>query len=145
MNKYEILIEKYPNEVNKLINKLYKEKFPQKKEKKTIFKFMLVGKTYDSDIFVNNYIDLITDISNIHPYEMFEKTRMKRFISKTNNLKQSHMIKDNFYVSTHSSTKIKIKHIEDICKFLDLNLTRLHLSPNYESNYIGKDLPMNVQ
>ena len=35
MDKIKILLEYYPDEVNEVINKLYKEKFPQKKEKKT--------------------------------------------------------------------------------------------------------------
>ena len=35
MNKLEKLIEKYPNEINEIIDRLYDEKFP-KKNKKTM-------------------------------------------------------------------------------------------------------------
>jgi hypothetical protein len=36
-----------------------------------------------------------------------------------------------FYVSTYSSTEIKIKHIQDLCEFLDIPLSLEYPKPNY--------------
>ena len=126
MDKIKILLEYYPDEVNEVINKLYKEKFPLKKEKKKIFKFRSMGKNYNSEIFTKNYVEFIKDISNIHPYEMFENSVVKFYISKTyEGMKQSHKIKDDFYVTGYSSTDRKITHIKELCGFLDINLKEI--------------------
>ena len=83
MDKFKTLLENYPDEVNEIINKLYYNKFPNKRDKKTIFKFKAMGKKYDSNIFTKNYIEFMKDISNIHPYEMFNNSVVKCYISKT--------------------------------------------------------------
>ena len=61
-NKLDILIKKYPDEVNAVISKLYNDKFPRK-DKKRIFKFKVLGKEYNSDVFTRNYVDFIKDIA----------------------------------------------------------------------------------
>ena len=126
MDKLKTLSENYPNGLNEVINKLYKEKYPIKKEKKKIFKFRSMGKNYDSDVFTKNYIEFIKDISNIHPYEMFEKSVVKCYISKTyEGMKQSHKIKDNFFITGYSSTDRKIIHIKELCGLLEINLKEI--------------------
>ena len=93
MNKLEKLIEKYPNEINEIIDRIYDEKFP-KKNKKTIFKFKTLGKVYSDDVFTKNYVNFIKDISQIHPYEMFKNTLIKSYISKSpDGMEQIHKIK----------------------------------------------------
>lgn len=126
MEKLQQLIDKCPNELYELVEKLYNEKFPKKKNSKTIFKFKVLGKKYDSNIVTKNYVSFIKDIFKIHPYEMFEKCIHEYYISKDgNSFKQSHKIGDNFYITGYSSTEVKIKHIMSICDFLGINLELL--------------------
>jgi hypothetical protein len=126
MDKFKTLLENYPDEVNEIINKLYYNKFPNKRDKKTIFKFKVMGKNYDSDIFTKNYIEFIKDISNIHPYEMFNNSVVKGYISKTyEGMKQSHKIKDDFYITGYSPTNRKINHIKKLCDLLEINLKEI--------------------
>jgi hypothetical protein len=126
MEKLKQLLEIYPDEVNTLIENLYKTKFPKKKNKKTIFPFKVFGKVYANKVFTKNYIEFINDISKIHPYEMFEHSVMKSYISHTKEgMKQPCKINDNFYVTSYSSTEIKIKHIQKLCGFLELRLEKL--------------------
>jgi|688.fasta_scaffold1137699_2 hypothetical protein len=125
MNKLDKLIVMFPNEVNEMVDKLYDEKFP-KKNKKTIFKFKAMGKEYTDEVFTKNYVNFIKDISKLHPYEMFQNTLIKSYISKTNDgMEQAHKIKDDFYVTSYSSTKLKINHIKDICELLEIKLTEI--------------------
>ena len=96
------------------------------KEKKTMYKFSAMGKMYDSNIVTRNYVEFIKDISNIHPYEMFKNSVVKCYISNTDvGMKQSNKINDNFYITGYSCTDRKIKQIEELCEFLDINLKRI--------------------
>jgi hypothetical protein len=125
MNKLEKLIDRFPNEINEIVDRLYDEKFP-KRSKKLIFKFKALGKEYIDEVFTKNYVNFIKDISQLHPYEMFENTMIKSYISKTNDgMEQPHKIKDNFYVTSYSSTKLKISHVKDICDLLEIKLTEI--------------------
>jgi len=127
MKKLEILQNQFPNEINEIINKLYKEKFPHKKGDKTVYKFKTMGINYESNIFTKNYVNFLKDVSKLHPYQMFESTTLKNYISESNvNIKQSHKITDGFYVSGYSSTDRKIKHIKELCNILGLKLTEIN-------------------
>jgi hypothetical protein len=127
MKKLETLQNQFPNEVNEIINKLYKEKFPHKKGGKTIYKFKAMGICYESNIFTKNYVNFLKDVSKLHSYQMFESTILKKYIYKSNvNVKQPHKIRDGFYVSGYSSTDRKIKHIKELCNILGLTLTELN-------------------
>lgn len=127
MKKLQQLIETCPDELFEIVNKLYDEKFPKKKKNsKTIFKFKVLGKEYDNDIVTKNYVSFLSDISKIHPYEMFEKCIHGYYMSKDGlSLKQSQKINDNFYVSGYSSTEVKIRHIMNICDLLGITLVVL--------------------
>lgn len=127
MEKLQQLIETCPDELFEIVNKLYDEKFPKKKKSsKTIFKFKVLGKEYDNDIVTKNYVSFLSDISKIHPYEMFEKCIHGYYMSKDGlSLKQSQKINDNFYVSGYSSTEVKIRHIMNICDLLGITLVIL--------------------
>ncbi len=125
MNKLEKLMERFPNEINEIVDRLYNEKFP-KKNKKIIFKFKTLGKEYTDEVFTKNYVNFLKDISQIHPYEMFQNTAIKSYISKSNEgMEQVHKIKDDFYVTSYSSTKLKINHVKDICDLLDIRITEI--------------------
>jgi hypothetical protein len=127
MEKLQILINECPNELFEMVDKLYDEKFPKKKKNsKTIFKFKVLGKNYDNDIVTKNYVSFMSDISKIHPYEMFKECIHEYYISKDESLlKQSHKINDGLYVSGYSSTEVKIRHIMNICDLLGINLELL--------------------
>lgn len=127
MEKILQLMEVCPDEVNQFIDNLYKQKFPKNKSKNTVFLFKVLGKEYTHKVFTKNYIEFITDISKIHPYEMFENSVMKCYISRTDEgMKQSHRINDGFYVTSYSSTELKIKHIKELCGFLGLELKEIN-------------------
>ena len=116
-------------------NKMVIKKSP--KQKKTLFKFSAMGKLYDSNIVTTNYVEFIKDLSQIHPYEMFKNSIVKCYISNTDvGMKQPNKINDNFYITSYSSTSRKIKHIEDLCGFLDINLKRIKETDL--TNVVGK-------
>jgi len=127
MNKINLLLEKYPNEFYELVDKLYSEKVPKKtKNSKLIFKFKVLGKTYDSNVVTKNYMAFISDIAKIHPYEMFEKCIGKCYMSREEKpIKQLHKITDGFYVTGYSSSEVKIRHIKNICDLLGIELKYL--------------------
>jgi hypothetical protein len=116
-------------------NKMVIEKSP--KEKKTMYKFSAMGKLYDSDIVTRNYVEFIKDLSNIYPYEMFKNSVVKCYISNTDvGMKQPNKINDNFYITSYSCTSRKIKQIEELCEFLDINLKRIKETDL--TNVVGK-------
>ena len=124
MEKLQHLIETCPDELFEIVNKLYDEKFPRKKKNsKTIFKFKVLGKNYDSTITTKNYVSFISDISKIHPFEMFKECIHEYYLSNNDLvLKQSQKINDNFYISGYSSTEVKVRHVMNICELLGINL-----------------------
>jgi hypothetical protein len=124
MEKLQQLIETCPDELFDIVNKLYDEKFPKKKKNsKTIFKFKVLGKNYDSTITTKNYVSFISDISKIHPFEMFKECIHEYYLSNNDLvLKQSQKINDNFYISGYSSTEVKVRHVMNICELLGINL-----------------------
>ena len=93
-------------------------------------KFKALGKSYDSRKSIDNYVNFITDLSNIHRYEMFEPI-MKSFIAKTqddfSNDHKPHAIKinDNFYLSKKIGNIIKERHINKISETFNIPITKL--------------------
>jgi len=131
MNKLELLLEKCPEQVEELVNKLYKKNF--KKKSKKIFHFKALGKTYDSDIFTDNYINFIQDISKIHNYEFFKLCIPSCYLSTKHDLfTESHIERNqvvkickDFYISTYSSTEKKIEHVKNICEMIGIKVVEL--------------------
>lgn len=129
MEKISELIEKYPTELYEMVDKLYNEKFPKKKKNpKTIFKFKALGKVYDSNNVSLNYISFLYDISKIHSNELFEKCINDYYIYRGHGeigekqMKQMYKIRDNFYISCYSSTKVKIRHIMLIADLIGIDI-----------------------
>ena len=117
--------EEFMNMVINFVNKKMEDK--PKRTPKTICSFNVLGKEYNSKIFTENYKYFLNDVSNIHDYNIFEKS-LKSFVNKVinkfsnNAITKSSVVKLNNggYVSCHSSTQMKMKHIKTICEELNV-------------------------
>ena len=133
MEKLEILLESHRDIVMEFVDNLYNEKYPKSKKSKTICHFKALGNTYDSDIFVRNYIDFMNHVSMIVSYSDL-KSHLPKYVSqskdnfseKCSSKNQIVKLKGGMYLKTYSSTNIKMDHIKKICSDLlncDLNFT----------------------
>ena len=128
MEKITRLLNEHNQEFTEMVNEFYNEKYPSKKSK-TLCTFKVVGKHYNSDIFTKNYRSFLNDLSTSMGAKAFKRV-MGRYVEfNPNDFPKSVILKgqyenisDAFYVSTYSSTEIKIKHIQDLCEFLDIPL-----------------------
>lgn len=117
--------EEFMGMVISFVNK--KGEVQKKKAPKTICHFIAFGKKYTSNIFSNNYKQLLKDVSNIHGYDTF-KTVLKSFVEMDiNNFSPSKRDKTQLIylnngaiVSSYSSTRIKRQHIQGICDVLNV-------------------------
>jgi hypothetical protein len=81
-----------------------------------------MGKKYNSNVFTDNYREFLTDISRVHQYELFEKTlgtftkfKLNDFTDTTREKATVIKLKCGGFVSTYSSTKMKMEHVKSIC------------------------------
>jgi hypothetical protein len=125
MEKLEILLENHRDIVMEFIDNLYNQKYPKVKKSKTICHFKSLGNTYNSDIFVRNYIDFMNHVSMLVSYSDL-KLYLPNYISKgksdfsetCNNKNQAVKLKSGMYLKTYSPTSIKMDHIKKICSEL---------------------------
>jgi hypothetical protein len=126
-------IEDNKEELSAIIVKFFegKTETPKKnKAPKTVCHFNVLGKKYNSNIFVKNYENFLNDVSNIHKYDLFKKT-MKGYVNTDINqfpqsvLTKSTIIKLNngVFVSTYSATLQKMEHIKNICDTINVPVT----------------------
>jgi|688.fasta_scaffold377262_2 hypothetical protein len=129
MNDIEKMIDENQAEIISYLKNLLVPKTEDKPKRtpKTMCSINVLGKIYDSTIFTENYTQFLKDISNIHEYSIFKKSLMshiKRDPSEFSNnaTTKSSIVELNNggYVSCHSSTQIKIKHIEKMCKLINV-------------------------
>lgn len=106
-------------EVPQTIKSSVKQK---KKATKTVCHFSVMGKKYNSNVFTDNYREFLTDISKVNNYELFEKTlgsftkfNLNDFTNVAREKATVIKLKCGGYVSTYSSTKIKMEHVKNIC------------------------------
>jgi hypothetical protein len=134
MEKLEILLENHRDIVMEFIDNLYDQKYPKVKKSKTICHFKTLGNTYNSDIFVRNYIDFMNHVSMIVSYSDL-KLHLPKYISdgennfseKCSSKNQVVKLKGGMFLKTYSSTSIKMDHIKKICSELlncDLNFIK---------------------
>lgn len=107
------------NEVPQPIKSRIKQR---KKKPKTICHFMVEDKSYNSNVFTDNYREFLTDISKTNQYELFEKTlgtftkfKLNDFTDVTREKATVIKLKCGGFVSTYSSTKMKMEHVKNIC------------------------------
>lgn len=125
MNKLKYLQENHQDDLMLLVDNLYNQKCPKKKKEKTICHFQALGNTYNSDIFVRNYIQFMDHVTSIKPLDEVSQV-MKKYISdnKVNfseaclSKKQAIKLKSGHYLNTFSATDVKVRHIKKICKEL---------------------------
>lgn len=128
MNKIEKLLREHNEEFTQMVNEFYDEKYPSKKSK-TICRFKVGGKDYNSDIFTKNYREFLNDLTQtiggnvfkkvLGNYVKFDPSEFSASIIQKN---QYYNINDVFYVSTYTDTDTKVKHITDLCEYLDIPL-----------------------
>lgn len=106
-------------EVPQTIKSSVKQK---KKATKTVCHFSVMGKKYNSNVFTDNYREFLTDISKVNNYELFEKTlgsftkfNLNDFTNVAREKATVIKLKCGGYVSTYSSTKMKMEHVKNIC------------------------------
>jgi len=128
MKKIEKLLEEHNEEFTELVNQFYNEKYPSKKGK-TICTFKVAGKHYNSDIFTKNYKLFLNNLTDSIGGNVFKKVLgnyvkfdPNEFSQSIREKQQYENINDVFYVSTYTDTETKIKHITDLCEYLDIPL-----------------------
>jgi hypothetical protein len=121
-------MKEYPKDLEVVVNNLYNEKFPKvSKAPKTIFKFKVLGRNYDSDIFTHNYKLFFENISKVVPYETISEAVDSCLFSRENSkFKFYEYINGEFYVNTKTTTERKIIHIRNVCDYLGLKMEELH-------------------
>ena len=142
MSQIEKTIVENQNEINKFLVKLFEEKnkvklFEEKnkvkkrKASKMIYHFNVLGETYNSDIFVDNYRDFLLNVSKILDCNKFEILPNGYFKKNkyefTKSYRKSSIVElhNGIFVSTHSGSEEKLKHIEKICKIMGAKLINL--------------------
>jgi len=126
-------IEDNKEELSAIIVKFFEgktETLKQTKAPKTVCHFNVLGKKYNSNIFVKNYENFLNDVSNIHGYDLFKKI-MKGYVNTDKNqfpksvITKSTIIKLNngVFVNTYSATPQKMEHIQKICDILNVPVT----------------------
>lgn len=128
MEKIQKLLEEHNEEFTEMVNNFYDEKYPSKKGK-TLCTFRVAGKHYNSDVFTKNYRLFLSDLTDsiggnvfkkvLGNYVKFDPSEFSPSIRQKN---QYDNINDVFYVSTYTDTETKIKHITDLCEYLDIPL-----------------------
>jgi hypothetical protein len=128
MEKIIKLLQEHNEEFTQMVNQFYNEKYPSKKSKK-ICKFKVNGKYYGSNITANNYREFLNDLTQTIGGNVFKKVlgnfvkfNSSDFSSSIKLKNQYDNINDVFYVSTYTDTDTKIKHITELCQYLDIPL-----------------------
>jgi hypothetical protein len=133
MDKFREIIMNNQSELAEVVidfvEKKMKEKKKSNKSPKTVCHFKVLGKKYESDIFVDNYSKFLVDLSKIHSYELFKtnlgtfiKSNQNEFSDVTLNKVKPIELKCGGYVSTYSSTQRKIVHLKNICDNIGVNI-----------------------
>ena len=133
MSPIEKIMKENQDEFINLVVKFVEEKTTTKVKKrkapKIVCHFQALGKNYNSNIFAENYEQFLIDTSKILDYNKFEPV-LQSFIRKNENEfsdshRKSSIIKlhNEGLISSHSGTKVKLKHIEELCKVMGINFT----------------------
>lgn len=122
-------INENKEEIISLLTEMAVNKTQQKKPSVKL-KFRALGKIYNSNKTIENYLNFITDLSYIHSYETL-KPIMKSFISNNqNDFSKDHKpsvvkVNDNFYITKKLGNDIKEKHINKISEVFNIPIVKI--------------------
>jgi hypothetical protein len=140
MKNIKEIITENQNEFNEMIINFFTEKMndeqriiklkQNRKATKTVCHFDALGKSYKSNVFTDNYSKFLIDVSHKYKYDVF-KRNLRTFVQNNKSdfnettLRKASMVslKCGGFVSTHSSTQMKMEHITGICKEIGVRLT----------------------
>lgn len=122
MTLYEELNNNYPNEVRQLLEQFKKGKINENviRRSKVKYKFKVLGRVYDDDVFTKSYKLFFDDISKIVPYETLYNLLGDTAISKTPYYRTYESIGGKFILNTDNTTARKIKFIDIVCEYLGI-------------------------
>ena len=132
MSPIEKILRENQDELFKFVAKLVEEKNEVKKKKadKIVCHFNVLGKSYTSNKFVDNYREFLLEASKILDYDKFEPI-LQSYIKKDksefgDSCDESSILKLNNegFVSTHSGSVKKIAHIDGLCKIMNATITK---------------------
>ena len=131
--KYEKLKKECGEDLDIVISNLYDEKF-KVREKHRIIHWKSVGKLYDHNTIVKNYVEWVTDLVNTFGLTVkdLEGTIPDCYMKETNSFSDCHYTKehistvvkinDNFWISTYNETPKKMEYIRRIKNRLNIGV-----------------------
>jgi hypothetical protein len=133
MKNIKQIIEDNQTEFNQMVVDFISEKNEEKETKqrnsKTICHFKVLGQTFNSNTFVNNYEKFLFHISVLPISEEIYYKAFGTFITDDiDNFPPSFgrssviRIPNGLVVSTYSSTEKKLEHITKMCELLNINI-----------------------
>lgn len=106
----------FPTEVGELEMR-YEELMIKKRTPKTVYKFEVLGKVYDEDVFTRNYTSFFYDIRKILSYKQISACVGEGIVATYERaFRNSYPIGTSFYLNTNNCTERKIKMIDKICE-----------------------------
>ena len=129
MKTIKQIIEDNQDEFNQMVVEFVTRKTEVKrKANKTVCYFTALGNEYNNTKFINNYQKFLMDISKLPIDEtVFTKAMGSHIQKDPNNFPPSFRenyfkLNNDLYVSPHSSTENKMKHITNICEELNIKV-----------------------
>jgi len=122
MTLYEELNKYYPNEVRQLLEEFKKTKINENivRRSKIIYKFKVLGRVYDDDIFTKSYKSFFEDISKVVSYETLYNLLGDTAVSNSGYYRTYESIGGKFRLNTDNSTARKIRFIDIVCEHLGI-------------------------
>jgi hypothetical protein len=112
-------------ELINLINNFYDEKYPQRSQTKR-YGFAINGDLFTKPTTNENYLNVIRYFESVVGYGVFVKV-LKNYVrdnydSFPNSYKGANQVVkfDKFYLTTKTTTEIKVGHIKSLCEYLDI-------------------------
>jgi hypothetical protein len=132
--KLELLMDsEYKGELIEMINNLYNEKYPQREQTKR-YGFNVGGTLFTKPTTNENYLNVIRHFEGVVGYGVFSKV-LKNYVrdsydSFPDSYKGANQVVKmrNFYLTTKTTTDMKISHIKSLCEYLDVPVMVVHMS-----------------
>ena len=132
--KIELLMDsEYKGELIEMINNLYNEKYPQRVQTKR-YGFNVGGTLFTKPTTNDNYLNVIRYFESVVGYGVFSKV-LKNYVrddydSFPDSYKGANQVVkiNNFYLTTKTTTDMKIGHIKSLCEYLDIPVDVIPMS-----------------